>query len=386
MGSTHASTPLRVLHLISGDLWAGAEAQVLAMLTAMKEQGLSETACIVFNPGLLVDRLNAAGVRTVVLDETRLGTTRLVHQARAIASVFRPDVIHAHRYKEHFVAATLARSSHPRTPLVRTVHGLSEVDPRLPLSRRWRSQAAIALERFLMNHFTDVLIAVSRDLGARLKTTYPRTRVVQISNGLDLARYAGIVRHDAAVRTRYGIGTRFWIGTAGRLVDVKNQRLLVAAARLLSARRSDFTVSIFGDGTLRRQLEHQVDEAKLRDVVRLHGFEPDVLPVLASLDVFVLCSRHEGLPISLLEAMALGTPVVVTAVGGMTEAVRTGETGIAVPAGDADALANALGQLLDDPRCRGRLAEGAQAALRLRFSSEAAAHKQASVYAELVRR
>jgi glycosyltransferase involved in cell wall biosynthesis len=138
--------------------------------------------------------------------------------------------------------------------------------------------------------------------------------------------------------------------SVGRLKYPKDFPTLLDAAARLAGRR--FTLEVVGDGPERPELESRHAELALDGRVRLGGERGDVPELLARADVVVLSSRSEGLPVSVIEAMAAGLPVVASSVGGLPELVADGETGILVPAGDAVALADALARLLDDPELR----------------------------------
>ena len=138
-----------------------------------------------------------------------------------------------------------------------------------------------------------------------------------------------------------------------------------------------------GDGPERKPLERVADQLGIREQVVFCGFHPQPAEIVAALDVFLLSSLHEGISMSLLEALALGVPVVVTNVGGNPEVVRHGETGLLVPPQDDQALADACGILLDDPELRRQLADRGKSLVQQRFSKEAMAEKVYRVYADM---
>jgi glycosyltransferase involved in cell wall biosynthesis len=151
-------------------------------------------------------------------------------------------------------------------------------------------------------------------------------------------------------------------------VAVKDQAALVSAASRLVSAGCRLRVVIAGEGPLREQLEQQIASLGLGQVVQLLGHRGDLESVLAALDVYVLCSRSEGMPNTILEAMASGVAVVSTHVGGADELVEHGRTGLLVPAGRADLLAEAIGELIADPDRRREMGAAGRARAHDTFS------------------
>jgi glycosyltransferase involved in cell wall biosynthesis len=176
----------------------------------------------------------------------------------------------------------------------------------------------------------------------------PVERITVLRNGVDLARFGRTSRTNA--REALGVADDVALfGHAGRLVAVKDQAALVAAAALLKAQGRRFRVVIAGEGPCRAALEAQIAREGVEQCVQLLGHRAEVEPLYAALDAYVLCSRSEGMPNTILEAMASGVPVVSTRVGGADELVVDGETGILVPAGQPTQLAQAMAELIASP-------------------------------------
>jgi glycosyltransferase involved in cell wall biosynthesis len=172
------------------------------------------------------------------------------------------------------------------------------------------------------------------------------------------------------------------IVSVGRLAPPKDFSTLAAAMALLPEGRAHLRV--FGDGPLRGELEAQKRALGLGDAVLFEGEVPDVRPYLADADVFVLASLSEGMPVSVLEAMAAGLPVVASAVDGLEEVVVDGETGFLTPPGDAAALAARLGQLVDDAPLRSAFGEAGRARAEEYFSLPAWRDAHFSLYRSLL--
>jgi glycosyltransferase involved in cell wall biosynthesis len=173
------------------------------------------------------------------------------------------------------------------------------------------------------------------------------------------------------------------IGFIGRLTEQKGVAYLLDAAALLQSRKIRCRVVIVGDGELRKQLEEKARSLGL-DEVSFTGYQRNIKDVLATLDVFVLPSLWEGFPVSLVEAMASGLPIVATRVGGTGEAVLHGTTGYLVEPRDAEALAERIAQLLTDSETRNRMQLAAQQRVREHFSASTMVLKTAELYNEIL--
>jgi glycosyltransferase involved in cell wall biosynthesis len=215
------------------------------------------------------------------------------------------------------------------------------------------------------------LIAVSDDLFEFLRGAHPRAEVVAIRNGIVLppARRASVAEE---VRGRYGIpGEAFWMASASRLEKVKNLTMAVDGVALARERgMTDGRFSIFGSGPEETELERRIDSERLNEIVGLQGFVDPIAPVYEAIDVFLMTSEHEGLPMALIEAMARGAVPVCTAVGGIREVVTHEVDGLLVTPGDPSSLANALIRLQRNPADRKAMAERARRTVEERFSVE----------------
>lgn len=283
-----------------------------------------------------------------------LDDARTVVSLARLMRAYRPHVIHTHLSKAGLVGrvAALAASSAVR---VHTYHGNvfgGYFGPRM-------SAAILRTERWL-GRSTDRIVALSeaqRDELVELGIGSPeRIRIVPL--GLDLERFAGHAR--AVSRAALGVPDDAAVILAvGRLVPIKRLDRLVAAVARLAPGRPSLRLYLVGDGDERDALAALVRDRDLTDRVRFVGWSADTPTWYAAADVVALTSDREGTPLALIEAAAAGRPTVAVDVGGVRDIVRHGETGFVVPVDDADALANRLAQLLDDPELRARMAAAA---------------------------
>src|SRR5438034_1374429 len=208
--------------------------------------------------------------------------------------------------------------------------------------------ASYLVERATLWWFADLIIAVSKRMAETLKDSgYAPTPVTHIHNGVD-PRKVRATRTGDAVRRELGIGPRaLLVGTAGRLSHVKGHRYFLRAAQRILETEGDARFLIVGDGPLRHELLASAAHLRVEGACLLLGPRTDIYDLIAAMDIFVLPSLDEGIPMVILEAMALGTPVVATAVGGVPEVIRHRETGLLVAPRDERALAEACLELAD---------------------------------------
>jgi glycosyltransferase involved in cell wall biosynthesis len=375
--------PIRILYIVSGDLWAGAAVQVYHTLSALHRGPGFYVMCVLFSDGTLKTNLEKLNIRTVLLDETKLNSVTTLLRLKQVIQTEKPHLIHVHAVKEHLFEKVSAILANKKIPVVRTVHGYTSVPEGLALGKYVRSRLVVALDKFLIKHLAEAVIAVSKDMEKRFVAQRVRGKVRQTYNAINTNEVNTNDESNSA-RRKYDIGDNFWIGTAARLVRVKNQRMLIEAGRCLFAKGIPFKISIFGNGPLKEDLGRLVEKYGLGDKIFLHGFEPDIHPVLNALDVFVLCSSNEGLPMALLEAMYMRTPVVCTAVGGMKEIIEGGVNGMLVPSGDSSGLANCLVKLYENQEMARKLATNARATIEEKFSLDKTLGNLCRVYDEVL--
>ncbi len=339
---TAAPRRLRVCHVMSADLWAGAEVQVATVASYLVGRPDLEVTAVLLNEGQLARELRRLGVPVTVIDEGRHGAISILISLTQLLRKHPADVVHTHRYKDTVLGAIAAKLT--GVPgLIRTVHGQSE-----PMKgwERAKFRAYEALDTLALRCFADRIIAVSRRMAASLEESgYRPGTVVPIHNGVDLRKIRpGRARDHVRGELGVAAGTPL-IGTVGRLSPVKGHAHLLRAARLILQSEPASRFLIVGDGPLRGELAASARDLGIDHACLFVGARTDVYDLLAAVDTFVLPSLDEGVPMALLEAMALGRPVVATAVGGIPEVVTHRATGLLVEAGNEQALADACLEL-----------------------------------------
>jgi glycosyltransferase involved in cell wall biosynthesis len=248
----------------------------------------------------------------------------------------RVDLVHTHNPMALVYGAPAAWLA--GAAVVHTKHGKNAPGTRALLLRRVAAR------------FVDVFVAVSRETAeaARAGKEVHENRLRIIQNGIELDQFAPDPAARSRVRAELGIAPEAWVvGTVGRLAPEKNQQLLLRAVAPLLG--DGVRVVIAGDGPLLRPLRDLAEELGVERFVHLLGARRDVAAVLNALDVFVLTSTTEGLPLVIPEAMAVGLPIIATAVGGVPGVVEDQVTGFLVDSEDELGLRARVGRLRSDP-------------------------------------
>jgi glycosyltransferase involved in cell wall biosynthesis len=293
-----------------------------------------------------------------------LATVRLARLIRAQ----RPLILHTHTAKAGAVgrlAAVFAGRARPPI-VVHTYHGHVL---RGYFGSLWTWVFRV-LERTLA-HVTDTLIAVSpevRDELVAMKIA-PASKFEVIRLGIELERRLPDV--DARAETRRVMGVpedRFLVGWIGRMTAVKRTDVVLRAFARLREQGVDAVLCMVGDGPDRKEVEELAHELGIVQHCLFAGYQADVGPFFSAFDVFVLPSANEGTPVTAIEALASGCPVVATRVGGVPDVVRDGEDGILVDPGDEEGLADALHRLAAVPEIRARMGEAGRDRMLERYA------------------
>ncbi|MDR2214335.1 MAG: glycosyltransferase [Nevskiaceae bacterium] len=360
---------MRVLHIISGDLWAGAEVQAYTLLVALQARGV-EVAAALMNEGELARRLRERGIAVTVLPENEMSAAAVVRALRKLMRAWHPDIVHTHRSKEN-ILGSLANRFSIRTASLRTVHGASEHAP-----HGLRGQVLDGLNRWTGRHWQQRVVAVSQELQRKLLADFPADRLAVIENGVDVDALRAQVR---PVDFRVAAPDATHVGIAGRLVPVKRVDLFIQMAALLRERAPNrlWRFHVFGDGPLRAVLQQQAAVLGLNEALQFHGHRNDIVACIAALDVLVMCSDHEGMPMALLEAAAVGTPICGHDTGGIHELLAAQHCGALVSEHRAEGYAQGVMDQLAQPLAARPLEDSP-------YTADAAARGYCAVYEQLL--
>jgi len=367
---------LKVIHIASGDLWAGAEAQIFTLLSTLKQRCDIQLHAIILNPGELAQRLSSIGIDTTVLDEGKLSSVKIFLELRRLLTNIEPDVIHSHRKKEN-ILATLANITTIRCPTVSTIHGAPEHEFILRQAHR---QIPNVLNRLCLRFYTNKIVAVSEELTETLSAIYPRRMIATIPNGLDIDT---ITQSADAFDPKYS-ENKVHIGIVGRLEQVKRVDIFLETAAILLSEHPNtpWQFHIIGDGNLKEELVTQASKLSVSSKVTFHGHSNHSHSHIKALDLLVMCSDHEGLPMTALETIALRTPIVAHCVGGLATLLEGNCGGVLVrdhePSAYADSITRALSGELSE------LVSLGQYKLPEQYSAQTNAERISVTYADLL--
>jgi sugar transferase (PEP-CTERM/EpsH1 system associated) len=359
-----AVVPSLVVHVIYRLDFGGLETLLVDCINRMPAHKYRHAVVCLTDYTAFADKITQPGVELYALHKAPglgLGTHAALFK---LLRRLKPSILHTYNLAavEYSVTAALAG-----VPIrIHAEHGRDAGDPQ-GLNRKHN------LLRRLMAPFIDRYVPVSLDLQRWLRTVVgiADCKNQLINNGVDTEHFKPGAQAPG----------HFVIGTVGRVQDVKHQAGLVdafiALRALLPEQHARLRLAIIGDGPLRPQLEQQVAAAGLGDVVWLAGARSDIADLMRGFSLFALSSIAEGTPVTLLEAMATGLPVVSTAVGGIPELVQDGVSGTLVPAGDPAAMAAALARYAGDAALAAR--HGTAARARIDAHNSVAAMVQAYV-------
>jgi glycosyltransferase involved in cell wall biosynthesis len=377
--SSSAPEPVRILRVIARLNMGGPALHVAYLSAGLRERGYETT---------LVAGSVSPGEQSMsyVADDHGVEVTLIPHLHREISPIRdllatfrvakmireqRPHILHTHTAKAGAIgrlAAVLAGKSRPPI-VVHTFHGHVLRGYFGPV----RTAIFTTLER-LLARIADTLIAVSAEVRDDLVAleVAPPEKFTVIRLGIELDERVAAV--DAARRrTRRVMGVpddRFLVGWVGRMTGVKRGPDVLRAFRLLRDRGIDATLCMVGDGPEREQIEQLAGELGLMHDCLFPGYQEDVGPFFAAFDAFVLPSANEGTPVTAIESLASGCPVVATDVGGVSDVVRDEVDGFLVTLDDLDAIADRLARLAADPKLRRRMGAAGRERVLPRYSVE----------------
>jgi glycosyltransferase involved in cell wall biosynthesis len=335
-------TPQVVFQILPSLVVGGAERLVVHLVEHLSRERFSPVCICLESPqGTHYEaRVRALGVPLYFLGKGAGASGGALRQLSALFRQYRPAVAHTHIIGLNYAYPLMLRY---RTPArVHTVHSFAQREVGV------RVGAWVRMLAFRYRLGGVVPVAVADEVRASIQQLYGYPDPPLIPNGVPTDEYAPDPDRRAQWRQAHGIEPHATVLVhVGRFAPPKNHALLIEAFAQV---RSDAPLYLLlvGGGELENAVREQVAGLGLQGRVRFLGVRADVADILRASDVFVLSSRWEGNPMSVMEAMAAGLPVVSTAVGGVPELVREGETGLLVPSEDAAALAQAMQALVDD--------------------------------------
>jgi glycosyltransferase involved in cell wall biosynthesis len=365
------SAPIRILWLSKGLGRGGAERLLVSCARQLSGETFDvDVAYVLPWKDALVHELESLGHAVHCLGGRFEGDPRWVWRLRRLAAERHYDIVHTHMP----LPAVAARLVLPRSGL-RIVHTEHNVWPRYRRLTRWSNAATYGRN--------DAVIAVSDAVAASIAARYA-ARVRVVHHGIDASQFESGPDARAEARRILDLDDNaFVVGTVANLTPKKDQRTLLDAFAQLRSRLTGTVLVLVGTGPLEQELRSHARTLGVDRSVRFAGSRGDVPLLLPGFDVFALSSLAEGLPISMLEAMASCVPVVATTVGGIPEVVTDGVEGMLVEPGHPAELAEAFEKLSVDPELRARMGrDGRRKAATMTIAS--AQREIESVYLQML--
>jgi L-malate glycosyltransferase len=362
---------IKVFHLIKGLNRGGAET-LLAEGLRFADRERFELSYGYFHPDLdaLVPTLRARGAE-VTCFEAGSHAMMPLRGLRIARHLWRNriDLVHCHLPTAGAVGRVAAALA--SVPLVYTEHNKVE----------WYRKATFRANAWTYSwqrHVIAVSGSVRDSIEAYIRPSVP---VTVVRNGIDATHFTRSPQDGCAVRQRYGIPTDApVVGNVAALISQKRLHDWLTAAELIRERQPRTHFFLVGEGPQRAELLQRIAASELRDVVHLPGSQADVRPYLSAIDFYMMSSAYEGLPVALLEAMAMGCVPVCTAVGGIPEVIRDGRNGFLTEWGKPDRLAARVVGVLGDPEQLRATAAEARQTVEAEFGIERMTREVEAVY------
>lgn len=378
--SPPARKPVRVLQILDSAGRAGGEGVVKTVIRFMDPAAYTFTVTCL-EEGPLIAELNDQGIRVTCLPVERLmdppAITRLARFIRTEA----PAIVQSHGARANFYTRIASLFARPRPVIISTVHN-SLFDYPIPALRRL---IYLGLDRVTAPLAT-VTLCIARDLSRQLveRYGYRPDQVVAIQNGIDTHRFDALKFDRDLLRRNWNVEDSYVILMPGRMTDQKGHLYLLRALPIILPRIPRLRVWLAGDGPLRLELEREVERLAPGGVVHFLGSRRDLPDLLTAADLVVLPSLSEGLPLTLLEALSMGKPVVATPVNGVPEVVQSGVHALLVPPRDSGRLASAILDCTQEPDRAMQRAVSGRDLVRRQFCAERMVHELHVLYDRLL--
>jgi glycosyltransferase involved in cell wall biosynthesis len=334
---------VRILFLVNGFAIGGAEVKLLELVREIKirfPKTYYPIVCAVGQGGPLQERFEKMNVETYVFSKRHRYDVFLIYKVFQLIQKRRINIVQTTLYYADIIGAYTAKLA-----------GIKRIVSWDAMTAPYHYGMKNLLAYRLASKWFTVAVAVSHAIREKIiyERHVPADKTTTIHYGVD-NRYFSDTNNES-YRKKLGFHSKnIVIGTVARLSEQKGHRYLIDATKEVVGRYPNIRVLFIGDGPLRKELELQVNRLGLDSVIKFLGFRSDVKELLSTLDIFVLPSLFEGLPNVVLEAMACGKPVIATNVSGIPEIIDDHQTGILIPPKDSNAIAQAIYQMLQNPK------------------------------------
>ena len=367
---------IKIVEAIRQGSIGGGESHVIDVVKHL-DKARFEPVVLSFTEGEMIQTLQAMGVKTHVIPTTTPFDFRVWPKVTALLREIQPDLVHAHGTR---AMSNVFRSSRAlKIPLLYTIHGWSFHDNQRPIVQRIRAWS----EGFLTRR-ASVNISVSQSNQQTGKDKIAGFQSQVIMNGVDLNKFAAQA-NTQGLRDQFNLrADDTVIGFIARFTYQKSPVLMVEVFASLLKDHPNLKLLMVGDGELMPQVKERIQALGIASNVVLPGFRKDVPALLSIMDVYCLPSLWEGLPLGVIEAMAMQKAIVATAVDGSKEIIVPGENGLLTTPGSAEELRQALDRVVRDKVLREKMASQAFHYVTANHSVEHMVHQVEGVYNNLV--
>ncbi|MDE2028380.1 MAG: glycosyltransferase [Candidatus Omnitrophica bacterium] len=358
---------MKILHIVNSLECGGLEKMVIHLASACAERGVKSDILCLKTEGALALEARQKNINVKALNKSEKFSWRLILTMSQMIRAGGYDVVHTHNFSPLIYGSMAARLVGVKC--LNTRHGSEPT----------------GTYKFIWDLNSRVIAVSEYTKGELLRNnTISEDKVSVIYNAIPEAEFNSGLDGQLVnpLKKELGLDKARIVGIVGRLSPEKDHMTLLKAMKIIVADYKNVCLLVVGDGDQRSCLEQYCIQNRLSDKVRFLGFRKDIPIILRSLDIFALSSLTEGVPLTILEAMASGVPVVATNVGGNGEIIENNVTGLLVPAGDAGAFEKALRRLLEDRDLAGRLAKSAHERVSERYSLNTMIEKYMEVYGQ----
>lgn len=328
---------------------------------------------IVLNNGRLSKEIKKLGIRTYVLNEKKLSFLNILLTVHKILSKDPPDIIHSHRYKENILAYLTSRFI-PCIKLISTQHGMPEIHEGKPNVKH------LLISRsnfFMLSHYFHKVVGVSQDIQKAFIKGYgfKEEKASFIRNGIEIPK----------TLPKSYISKIFTIGSSGRLFPIKDYTLMIEIAKIVSGKSKNVRFILAGDGPERNKLQSLILKYGLHKSFILIGHKENMDDFYKDLDLYINTSIHEGIPMSILEAMSYDLPVIAPNVGGISEIIDDGVEGYLIDSRNPNHFAERCIRLFKNRQLRAKMSQAVREKVIKEFSMEQMAEKYYNLYRSIAK-
>lgn len=365
---------IRILQTIRQGKIGGGETHVLDLVSTLNKDKY-ESIVLSFTEGPMVDKMKAMGVKTYMIYTEKPFDTSVWGRVKEILIEEKIDIVHAHGTRAN--SNTYSSAKKLGIPLLYTVHGWSFHNDQNFLVKMLRTYS----EKFLVRNATKTICVSNSNYEDGAKRFSMKNATV-ITNGINLAKF-DLNKSFKDIRKEFNVRKdEVLVGFIARMTSQKDPFTLLKAIAKIPA-DSKIKFLIIGDGDSKEEVLKMADELGINSRVIFESFRQDIPDILHGIDIFCLPSLWEGLPIALLEAMAMAKAVVATAIDGTKEVIVHEQNGLLVPVMNPDELANALIRLANDKALRDRLSKEARLTVEKNYNVERMTREVEKIYNEL---